>query len=109
MNAGFGGSIHPSRARKSGWFPKGIIDSSTQKMALSWRRRYSRSGMSSSERPCLAIGKTEGENKETENRIRVTIRDYESGAVPKTSCVNILTCALLNALLKRHFCPKVHY
>ena len=33
MKAGLGGSIQPSRKRKRGWFPNGIIDSSTQKMA----------------------------------------------------------------------------
>ncbi len=32
MKAGLGGSIHLRRARKSGWLPKGIMDSSTQKM-----------------------------------------------------------------------------
>ena len=35
MKAGLGGSIQPSRKRKRGWFPNGIIDSSTQKMACS--------------------------------------------------------------------------
>ena len=35
MNAGFGGNIQPRKNKKIGWFPKGIIDSSTQKMALS--------------------------------------------------------------------------
>ena len=33
MKAGFGGNIQPSRARNSGWFPNGIIDSITQKIA----------------------------------------------------------------------------
>ena len=35
MNAGFGGSIQPRKNKNIGWFPKGIIDSSTQNMALS--------------------------------------------------------------------------
>ena len=35
MNAGFGGNIQPRKNKKMGWFPKGIIDSRTQKMALS--------------------------------------------------------------------------
>ena len=35
MKAGFGGSIHPRQKRKRGWLPKGIMDSITQKMALS--------------------------------------------------------------------------
>ena len=48
MNAGFGGSIQPRKKRKSGWLPKGIMDSMTQKMALSCRSRYSRIGMYSS-------------------------------------------------------------
>ena len=51
MKAGLGGSIQPRRKRKSGWLPNGIIDSSTQKMALSWRSRYSLSGMYSSLSP----------------------------------------------------------
>ena len=33
MKAGLGGSIQPSSSRNSGWLPKGIMDSSTQKMA----------------------------------------------------------------------------
>ena len=35
MKAGLGGSIQPSKNRNQGWFPNGIIDSSTQKIALS--------------------------------------------------------------------------
>ena len=33
MKAGLGGSIQPSSSRNRGWFPKGIMDSSTQKIA----------------------------------------------------------------------------
>ena len=41
INAGLGGSIQPRKNKNNGWFPKGIMDSSTQKMALSWRNKYS--------------------------------------------------------------------
>ena len=34
MKAGLGGSIQPSSSRNNGWFPNGIIDSSTQKIAF---------------------------------------------------------------------------
>lgn len=33
MKAGLGGSIQPSSSRNRGWLPKGIMDSSTQKIA----------------------------------------------------------------------------
>ena len=39
MKAGLGGSIQPRRKRKRGWFPNGIIDSSTQNMACSRHMR----------------------------------------------------------------------
>ena len=55
MKAGFGGSIHPRKKRKRGWLPNGIIDSMTQKIALSCRSRYSRRGMYSSPSPLKSI------------------------------------------------------
>ena len=51
MKAGFGGSIQPRKKRKRGWLPNGIMDSRTQKMALSCLRRYSLRGMYSSPSP----------------------------------------------------------
>ena len=39
MKAGLGGSIQPRRKRKRGWFPNGIIDSRTQKIACGGSRK----------------------------------------------------------------------
>ena len=39
MKAGFGGSIQPRKKRKRGWFPNGIIDSRTQKIACGGSRK----------------------------------------------------------------------
>ena len=51
MKAGLGGSIQPRKNRNRGWLPNGIMDSRTQKMALSCLRRYSLMGMYSSPSP----------------------------------------------------------